>query len=256
MSTFEVADSNEKVKTTMQNPLSQDEDASPRNGNLSPVSPKNKSALSNNAALLAKTKGRNLDLTERKWLQDKWFALDKSGDGLLDFEETKGMLRDIKKKMTDTEIVAAFKGAALVCHRWRWDRVSRTRLPPFRSEHQCTPTDFLVISIFSRGADMDSDGCGRVDFDEFYLWFANQDAEQFAHLMSRGAHRQFARSVFTLGITMVLPCTLIVLTSGPNFRVSSFASDPARSPLEFYTSRRALKRGMCLRTNLWSFCTA
>lgn len=113
-----------------------------------------------------------------RWLQDKWFALDTSGNGLLDFNETKVMLRGIKKKMTESEIEAAFK-------------------------------------------EMDKDGCGNVDFDEFYLWFAHQDAEQFAHLMSHSAHRDFVRGAVVVAIFMAIPLLLIVLVSGPNPVVSS-----------------------------------
>ena len=116
MSTFEIdsedqPDSPKSPRTAMPNPLLEKEPES--EGNISPVSPKNKSALSNHASLLAKP-GRNLDLAERKWLQDKWFALDSSGDGVLDFDETKVMLRDIKKKMTDVEISDAFKETVFI----------------------------------------------------------------------------------------------------------------------------------------------
>ena len=111
MSTFEIDSEDQpgspkSPRAAMPNPLLEEEPES--EGNMSPVSPKNKSALSNQAVLLAKP-GRNLDMAERKWLQDKWFALDSSGDGVLDFDETKVMLRDIKKKMTDVEISDAFK---------------------------------------------------------------------------------------------------------------------------------------------------
>jgi hypothetical protein len=117
-----------------------------------------------------------LDLAERKWLQDKWFALDTSGDGILQFDETKILLRDLKKKMTDGEIKRAFE-------------------------------------------DMDTDGCGSVDFDEFYMWFAHQDAEQFAHLMARGAHRKLVQGIAAIGLGMFVPCVLIILVSGPDPRV-------------------------------------
>lgn len=179
MSTFELdsggqPDSPKSPRTVMPNPLLDEEEADSK-GNISPVSRRNKSALSNDASLLSQP-GRNLDMAERKWLQDKWFALDTSGDGVLEFAETKVMLRDIKKKMTDAEISDAFK-------------------------------------------EMDVDGCGSVDFDEFYVWFARQDADQFAHLMSRTAHRQFVRGMIMLGVTMFFPCGLIILISGPSIVV-------------------------------------
>ena len=127
-----------------------------------------------------------------RWLQDKWFALDSSGNGLLDFTETKVMLRDIKKKMTESEIEAAFK-------------------------------------------EMDADGCGNVDFDEFYLWFARQDAEQFAHLMSRSAHRDFVRSAVAIAGFMAIPLLLIVLVSGPIPAVRSRFLALALSPMDIQT---------------------
>jgi hypothetical protein len=45
---------------------------------------------------------------ERKWLQEKWHKLDESGDGTLSFSAIRGFLKDVKKKMTDDEIKAAF----------------------------------------------------------------------------------------------------------------------------------------------------
>ena len=184
MSTFEVdADPQPPSPTaTTANPL----DSAARDGDISPISSRTKSALSNHASLLAQP-GRTLDLAERKWLQEKWHSLDTSGDGMLDFQETKVMLRDIKNRMTEQEIAAAFQ-------------------------------------------EMDADGCGAVDFDEFYLWFANQDAEQFAHLMSRGALRQFVRSVLVLGVSIVLPILLITVLLGPDPVVSCRGFAPPLHP--------------------------
>jgi hypothetical protein len=223
MPTFEVDDDltnpDERPRTVMSNPLSLSDDeldtGSTAKGNVSPVSPKDKSALSNNASLIA-SEARNLDMAERKWLQDKWFALDTSGDGLLELRETKELLRDIKKNMTDAEMLDAFK-------------------------------------------EIDSDGCGRVDFDEFYLWFAHQDADQFAHLMSRGAHRDFLRGMIILGVTMFLPCVLILLISGPSIVVSFLRIRPPAPAGEQACNLRShgLCCGrMCLRTTPWISCSA
>lgn len=154
-----------------------------------------KSEMSKHAALMAPA-GRTLDLAERKWLQDKWFALDTSGDGILQFDETKILLRDLKKKMTDGEIKRAFE-------------------------------------------DMDTDGCGSVDFDEFYVWFAHQDAEQFAHLMARGAHRKLVQGIAAIGLGMFVPCVIIILVSGPDPRVSiqRLPTSPQSSALHMISER-------------------
>jgi hypothetical protein len=55
-----------------------------------------------------------------------------------------------------------------------------------------------------------------VDFDEFYLWYARQDADAFAHLMSRGAHRQVVGWGIALGLAIFLPLIGILVISGPD----------------------------------------
>lgn len=164
---------------------------------------------SHHAALMSEP-GRILDLAERKWLQDKWYKLDTSGDGYLDLAETTSLLRDLKKKMTDPEVKAAFE-------------------------------------------EMDVDGCGNVDFDEFYLWFARQDADQFAHLMLRGAHRQFVKGIVGIGLGMFLPLAAITLLAGPSPLVS-FPSRLALPQMRTFASHDGLictcfVVGTCLRTS-------
>ena len=79
----------------------------PDPANRSAKSPKKKSTLP--LSLTEKGEGRTLDLAERKWLQDTWFALDISGDGELSFDETQHFLRNIKRNMSEEDISTAFK---------------------------------------------------------------------------------------------------------------------------------------------------
>lgn len=205
MDTFEV-DSDDgspreaDVPQAAVNPFYEEEDDQPdTDGSMSPISPKTKIAAKH-AGLVA-AEGRDLDMAERKWLQDKWYKLDTSGDGLLDLKETTHLLQDIKRKMTVQQVEKAFD-------------------------------------------EMDVDGCGSVDFDEFYLWFARQDADQFAHLMSRGAHRQFVKDVVGLVLGMFLPGMAIILLSGPD-PIVSFASQP-RSNAYRSTLHHRLKLARCV----------
>lgn len=69
-----------------------------------------------------------------------------------------------------------------------------------------------------------------MDFNEFYLWFARQDADAFAHLMSRGAHKQVAGWVVFLGLALFLPGVAILAAAGPDPTVRARAfSHAARS---------------------------
>ena len=180
MTTFDDVDAPRMPRQKLTNPLANVSDESD-SGTVSPVSTRmQKSEMRRNAALMAPV-GRVLNPAERKWLQDKWFALETSGDGMLQFDETKALLRDLKKKMSDEEINRAFE-------------------------------------------EMDTDGCGSVDFDEFYMWFAHQDAEEFAHLMLHGAHSKVALGFTGIGFGMVVPCSLIIFVSGPDPLVSQAPS--------------------------------
>jgi hypothetical protein len=177
------ANADEGGRVNMQNPLERenasDESSDGRTSPSSPaISPKTRSKVHHS---LASEEGRVLDMQERKWLQDQWFKLDTSGDGLLQYEETERFLKKLRNDMTPASCRDAFE-------------------------------------------DMDEDHMGTVDFDEFYLWFARQDAFVVAHLMSATAHKEFLINIAFLAIFMFLPGVAIIGLSGP---------DPMTDSLEF-----------------------
>eukprot|EP01046_Picozoa_sp_COSAG06_P012977 COSAG06_NODE_775_length_12397_cov_15.034071_14_plen_247_part_00 len=175
---FEVDGGNDgRTRVSMQNPM--DESPDGRTAPSSPaISPKTRSKVHPS---LASEESRVLDMQERKWLQNQWFKLDTSGDGLLQYEETEQFLKMLRNDITPEGCREAFE-------------------------------------------DMDEDHMGTVDFDEFYLWFARQDAFEVAHLMSVTAHKEFLIYIAFLAIFMFLPGVAIIGLSGP---------DPVTDPLEF-----------------------
>lgn len=65
---------------------------------------------------------RALDQGEQKWLQEKWYKIDSSGDGVLDHAELSVFMDSLKTGLSEAEKVQAFHdidadgtGAVEVC---------------------------------------------------------------------------------------------------------------------------------------------
>jgi Ca2+-binding EF-hand superfamily protein len=52
---------------------------------------------------------RTLDQAEQKWLQERWFKIDKSGDGMLDAQEIGVFMESLKSGMKETDKLQAFR---------------------------------------------------------------------------------------------------------------------------------------------------